>query len=58
MFEYARVLNFKERKYLKNNKSTRIDDLQVELIKYAPNKTHKFIADIFNQTAKTGKNPR
>ena len=48
----------KAAKSLKNNKSIGIDDLQAELIKYAPIKTHKFIADIFNETAKTGENPK
>ena len=48
----------KAAKSLKNNKSTGIDDLPAELIKYAPDKTHQTIADIFNEMAKTGENPK
>ena len=45
-------------KSLKNNKSTGIDELPAELIKYAPDITYKTIADIFNEMAKTGANPK
>ncbi len=42
---------------LKNNKSTGIDNIKAELIKYAPNNVHKLIADIYNETAKSGGYP-
>ncbi len=42
---------------LKNNKSTGIDNIKAELIKYAPNNVHKLIADIYNETARSGDYP-
>ncbi len=42
---------------LKNNKSTGIDNIKTELIKYAPNNVHKLIADIYNETARSGDYP-
>ena len=42
---------------LKNNKSTGIDEIKAELIKYAPQNVFETIADIYNTTAKTGKHP-
>ena len=42
---------------LKNNKSTGIDEIKAELIKYAPTNVFKMIADIYNTTAKTGEHP-
>ena len=42
---------------LKNNKSTGIDNIKAELIKYAPNTVHKLIADIYNETARSGNYP-
>ena len=43
---------------LRNNKSPGIDNLPAELIKYAPKTTHQKIADMFNETAKTGQKPK
>ena len=42
---------------LKNNKSTGIDEIKAELIKYAPENVFETIADIYNTTAKSGKHP-
>ncbi len=42
---------------LKKNKSTGIDNIKAELIKYAPNNVHKLIADIYNKTARSGDYP-
>ena len=43
---------------LRNDKSTGIDNILAELIKYAPTTTHKIIADIFNEMARTGDFPK
>ena len=45
-------------KSLKNGKSTGIDEMNAEYIKYAPIEVHHKIAEIFNRTAETGKNPK
>ena len=42
---------------LKNNQSTGIDDISVEMIKYSPKIVYQQIADIFNEMAKTGNIP-
>ena len=42
---------------LKNGKSTGIDEVNAEFIKYAPKVIHEGIAEIYNKTARTGKNP-
>ena len=42
---------------LKNNKSTGIDEIKAELIKYAPTNVFELIAGIYNKTAKTGEHP-
>ena len=42
---------------LKNNKSTGIDDISAEMIKYSPKIVYQQIADIFNEMAKTGNIP-
>ena len=39
---------------MKNNRSPSINQVKVELIKYAPNCIHGFIAEIYNEVAKTG----
>ena len=43
--------------WLKNNKSTGIDDISAEMIKYSPKIVYQQIADIFNEMAKTGNIP-
>ena len=47
----------KAAKSLKNNKSCGIDEMYAEHVKYAPTCVHSEIAEIFNETAETGKNP-
>ena len=42
---------------LKTNKSTEIDDINAEMIKYSPKIVYQQIADIFNEMAKTGNIP-
>ena len=42
---------------LKSNKSTGIDDISAEMIKYIPKIAYQQIADIFNEIAKTGNIP-
>ena len=42
---------------LKNGKSPGIDNLHAEFIKYAPDEIYQNIAEIYNDTAETGKNP-
>ena len=42
---------------LKNNKSTEIDDISAEMIKYSPKIVYQQIADIFNEMEKTGNIP-
>ena len=42
---------------LKNNKSTGIDDISAEMIKYSPKIVYQQIADIFNEMAKPGNIP-
>ena len=42
---------------LKSKKSTGIDDISIEMIKYSPKIVYQQIADIFNETAKTGNVP-
>ena len=44
-------------KRLKNNKSPGVDEVIVELLKYAPDIVHKQIAEIYNELAVTGKYP-
>ena len=39
---------------LKNNKSTGKDDVNAELVKYAPEEVHEQIADMLNEIARTG----
>ena len=41
----------------KNNKSPRIDQINVELIKYSPEVVYEKIAAIYNNIAATGKHP-
>ena len=43
-------------KKLKNNKSPGIDQVKAEHLKHSPQILSKYIADILNETAKTGKN--
>ena len=47
----------KASKGLKNGKSSGIDDLHAEFIKYAPGEVYQNMAEIYNDTAETGKNP-
>lgn len=47
----------KATKSLKNNKSTGKDDINSELIKYAPEEVHEQIADMLNNISKTGEYP-
>ena len=42
---------------LKNNKSTGIDDISTEIIKYSPEIVYQQIADIFSEMAKIGNIP-
>ena len=42
---------------LKNNKSPRMDQIEVELIKYSSEIVYEKIADIYNNIAATGKHP-
>jgi hypothetical protein len=42
---------------MKNNKSSGIDNINAEYVKYAANEIHQGIADILNETAATGKYP-
>ena len=44
-------------KSMKNNKSCGIEQMYAEHVKYAPECVHTEIADIFNETAATGKYP-
>ena len=44
-------------KNLKNGKSTGIDNLQAEFIKYADTNIHIIISDIYNAVARTGNHP-
>ena len=39
---------------MKNNKSTGIDDVSAEMIKYGPKIVYQWIVDTFNEMAKTG----
>ena len=48
----------KAAKSLKNNKSAGKDNLQPELIKYAPHEIHSEIANILNEAARTGIHPK
>ena len=43
---------------LKNNKSAGIDDIVAEQLKYGPDIINDGIADILNDTAKSGNSPR
>ena len=43
---------------LRNNKSTGKDGVKAELLKYGPTFIHNEIANIFNETAKSGKYPK
>ena len=45
------------KKFLKNGKSAGIDQVNAEIIKYAPESTHKELAKLYNQIAKTGDIP-
>ena len=45
-------------KSLKNGKSSGIDNINAELIKYAGKETHEAIAEIYNETAKSGVFPK
>ena len=42
---------------LKNSKSTELDDISAEMIKYSPRVVYQQITDIFNELAKTGNIP-
>ena len=42
---------------LKNNKSTGIDDISAEMIKYSPKIVYQQIANIFNEMVKTDNIP-
>jgi hypothetical protein len=42
---------------LKNNKSSGIDNIKAELIKFAPSEIHEVVADIYNEMARTGEVP-
>ena len=42
---------------LKNNKSVGIDEIKAEELKHSPSEIPKYIADIFNEMAKTGDHP-
>ena len=42
---------------LKNNKSPGVDMIRAEHFKHGPDEVSEIIADIFNETAKTGKSP-
>ena len=48
---------FKAVKNMKNGKSTGIDEINAEHIKYAPASIHNSISEIFNTTAKEGNPP-
>ena len=48
----------KAAKSMKNGKSCGIDNIHAEQIKYAPQYVHTEIAEIFNETAKTGEYPK
>ena len=48
----------KAAKSLKNGKSCGIDQVNAELIKYAPEEVHQIIANIYNTAAETGDFPR
>ena len=48
----------KATKSMKNNRSAGKDNINAELVKYAPQELHQNIAELLNQTAKTGKHPQ